>query len=76
MDKSWVFSFKGYIKVNMHAFTLEQPMSNENDSRIGVVLRDHRVTIIKMYPSTMHKVSHKACKQIVGYAGGIERGFF
>lgn len=40
---------KGFHKVNTHAFTLEHPMSNDNDSGIGIVLRDRKSTIIKMY---------------------------
>lgn len=53
MVKSWVWPLKGFIKVNVHAFTLDHPMPNGNDSGIEIVLRNRKGTIIKMYSGTI-----------------------
>lgn len=46
------------MKVNIHAITLDAitldaQISNTNDSEIGIVIKDHRDIIIKMFSETI-----------------------
>lgn len=59
MVKSWVGPLKGFAKVNVHAFTLDHPMPNGNDSGIGIVVRDRKGTIIKMYSGTIRDLTKR-----------------
>lgn len=72
MVKSWVWPLKGFIKVNVHAFTLEHPMPNGNDSGIVIVLRDRKGTIIKMYLGTIRdstKRGNELWAMLIGLKG-------
>ncbi|KAL1811943.1 hypothetical protein ACET3Z_022008 [Daucus carota] len=60
MEKSWKFPAQGFIKVNVHAFTLDVALPNGNDSGIGIVLRDRKGTIIKMYYGTIRNLTMRA----------------
>lgn len=62
MEKTWSFSKKGFIKVY------------DTKKVRGVVLRDHRGTIIKMYSGTIRNLTPrdlKLCSMLMGL-----RGFF
>ncbi|KAL1817929.1 hypothetical protein ACET3Z_020503 [Daucus carota] len=60
MEKSWKFPAEGFIKVNVHAFTRDVALPNGNDSGIGIVLRDRKGTIIKMYYGTIRNLTTRA----------------
>lgn len=56
----------------MHAFTLDHQFPNGNDSGMGVVLRDHRDSIFKMYSETIRNLTPRGLKlwsQLVGLRG-------
>ena len=60
MPKSWVFPLKGFVKVNVHAFTLSEPCPNGNDSGIGIVIRDCKGTNLRMYSGTIRNLTRRA----------------
>lgn len=60
MQKYWVIPAKGYVKVNVHALTLPEPYPNGNDSGIGIMVRDHEVTIILMVSGTIRNLTERA----------------
>ena len=60
MQKSWTFPAKGFVKVNVHTFTLPEPYPNGNDSGIGIVVRDHKGTIIVMVSGTIRNLTEMA----------------
>lgn len=37
-EESWDFSDKNFVKMNVHAFTFDEALPNENYSRIGISL--------------------------------------
>lgn len=59
MQKTWVFPAKGFVKVNVHAFTLPEAYPNDNDSGIGIVIRDHKGTIIVMVSGTIRNLTER-----------------
>ena len=60
MEKGWNFPKKGFIKVNVHAFTLDYQFPNGNDFGIGIVLRDQYGSIIKTISGTIHNLTVRA----------------
>lgn len=61
----------------MHAFTLANRLPNGNDSGIGVVIRDHRGTIVKMYSGTIRNRTRRGNELwslVVGYGGAFVEG--
>ena len=60
MVKYWTFPAKGFVKVNVHAFTLDNRLPNGNDSGIGIVIRDRKGTIIRMYSGTIRNLTRRA----------------
>lgn len=60
MERSWSFPANGFIKINVHAFTLDHALPNGNDSGMGIVLRDDRGVIIRMYSGTIRNLTPRA----------------
>lgn len=72
MEKGWTWPPTNYVKVNVHALFVAHRLPNGNDSGIGVVIRDHRDTIIKMYSGTIRnrtKRGNELGSLIVGLRG-------
>lgn len=72
MEKGWTWPPTNYVKVNVHAFSVKQKLSKGNDSGIGVVIRDHRDTIVKMYSVTIRnriKSGNELWSLIMGLRG-------
>lgn len=60
MKKAWLYPEKGFVKVNVHAFTLAQYLPNGNDSGMNIVFRDSRGIILKMYCGTITNITPQA----------------
>lgn len=66
MELSWDFPDEGFVKVNVHAFTLVEPLPNGNDSGIGIVIRDKSGAIVKMVSGTIQNLTVRANELYVG----------
>lgn len=49
MELSWDFPEECFVKVNVRAFTLAEPLPTGNDSGIGIVIRDRTGSIVKWF---------------------------
>ncbi|KAK1371000.1 hypothetical protein POM88_037092 [Heracleum sosnowskyi] len=78
MAEKWEFPEKGFVKVNVQAVTLNGVLLNENDSGMGIGIRDDTERIVKMVSGAIRnhtvQVGHwskdcpakKAKKAVVG----------
>lgn len=48
------------MKINVHAFTLNEALSNKNNSGMEIVLRDHEGRVIKMVSGTTCNLTERA----------------
>lgn len=53
MERGWTFPPTNFVKVNVHVVTLGERLPNGNDSGLGVVIRDHKGVILKMYSGSI-----------------------
>lgn len=60
MKRAWSFPVNGFIKINVHAYTLDHQLPNGNDSGMGIVLRDHIGAVIRMYTGTISNLTPRA----------------
>ncbi|WOG91988.1 hypothetical protein DCAR_0311244 [Daucus carota subsp. sativus] len=74
MQKTWVFPTKGFVKVNVHAFTLPEPYPNGNDSCIRIMIRDHKGTIIVMVYGTIRNLTERA-NELWAILAGLKMAF-
>lgn len=49
----WTLPKIDYIKVNVHGIFFEEPLPNGNRSGIGILFRDDRGTIVRMYAGSL-----------------------
>lgn len=75
MERSWTFPANGFIKINVHAFTLNHQFPNGNDSWMGIVLRDHKGAIIRMYLGTIRNLTPSA-NEMWPMLIGLQGAFF
>lgn len=74
MERGWSFPPNNFVKVNVHAITLRDRLQNGNNSGIGVVIRDHRGAIIKMYSGSIQnrtKIGNKLWSFVIGLRGAF-----
>lgn len=74
MKKWWTWPPTNYFKVNVHALTLDARLPNGNDSGIGVVIRDHLGTIVKMYSGTIRNRTRR-CNELWSLVVGLRGAF-
>lgn len=48
MKRGWDFSLPGSVKININAFTLNEPLFHGNDSSRGIVVRDDEGAISRL----------------------------
>ncbi|KAK1358885.1 hypothetical protein POM88_043359 [Heracleum sosnowskyi] len=48
MERRWVFPKRNFVKINTHTVTLPHRLPNGNNMGLGVVIRDHRGSIVLM----------------------------
>lgn len=75
MERGSSFSAEGFIKINVHAFNLSYLLPNGNDSRMGIVLRDHRGATIRMYSGMIKNLTPRA-NEIWPMLIGLQGAFF
>lgn len=49
----WRMPTHGAVKVNVHGFFSDVPLENGNRSGIGVVIRNHRGRLLRLYGGTL-----------------------
>lgn len=71
----WTLPKKDFIKVNVHGVFYDEPLPNGNTSGIGVVFRDDRGTIIKMYAGTLH-IEGRRMNEFYAMLYALRKAFF
>lgn len=77
MERGWSWPPMNFVKVNVHAVSLAHRLPNGNDFGIGVVIRDHMGTIVKMYSGTIRNRTRRGNELwslIVGLRGAFLEG--
>lgn len=49
----WRMPAHGAVKVNVHGYFTKEPLSNGNRSGIGVVIRNHRGKLLRIYGGSL-----------------------
>lgn len=75
MERSWSFPPTNYINVNTHVVSFRNRLPNGNDSGLGVVLRDHRGAILKMYSGAIRDMT-KIGNELWSFVIGLKGAFF
>lgn len=75
MERRWSFPPVNFVKVNVHGHSRRNKLPNGNNSGIGVVIRDHRGTILKMYSGTICNRTPRA-SELWSLVIGLKGAFF
>lgn len=70
-----VFPPVNFVKVNVHGHSRRNMLPNGNTTGIGVVIRDHRGTILKMYSGTIRNLTPRA-SELWSFIIGLRGAFF
>lgn len=74
MERSRSFPPTNFINVNTHVVSFRERLANGNDSGLGVVLRDHRGAILKIYSGTIRdrtKIGNELWSFVIGLRGAF-----
>ncbi|KAK1356109.1 hypothetical protein POM88_008176 [Heracleum sosnowskyi] len=71
----WEMPPKGLIKINVAGFFSEQPLENGNVSGIGVVFRNSRGSILRMYAGSLQKMDRRI-NELFAMLEGMKRAFY
>lgn len=74
MERSWTFPPTNFTKINTHDVSFRERLENGNDSGLGVVLRDHRGAILKMYSGSIRditKIGNELWSFVIGLRGAL-----
>lgn len=69
MEKTWEFPKKGFVKINVHATILQQPLPNGNNSGIGIVIRDDQGKLMKIVTGSIPNLTLRSSKLWAMFAG-------
>lgn len=75
MEKTWDFPKHGFVKINVHAITLQHPLPNGNNSGIGVVLRNHEGKLLKIVSGSINNLTARGCELWAMFVG-LRSAFF
>lgn len=71
----WTLPKEDFIKADVHGVFFEEPLPNGNTSGIGVVFRDDRGTIIKMYAGTL-RIEGRRINEFSAMLYALRKDFF
>lgn len=75
MEKGWDYPQKGFVKINVHSFTMNEHLPNGNNSGIGIVVRDDEGIIIKMVSGSIQNLTARE-NELWGLLAGLRTAFF
>lgn len=70
----WRMPAHGAVKVNVHGFFSEAPLANDNRSGIGVVIRNHRGRLLRIYGGSLG-IEERRTNEIYAMLQGLIRAY-
>lgn len=71
----WRLPKDDFIKINVHSFFSADPLPNGNTTDIGIVFRDDKGTIVRMYAGTL-KIQEARLNEFHAMIYGLRKALF